>query len=603
MSALLVYPTHANLHEERRRLEESGFQAVAYPVRSADESDPLANCWNREGDAAEAVGFSVLKSVCPGCSRKHDCQNQGYLAQLVHAREADVSLATHQRVAYSGFVELVADRDYCAVHESATDLLRPTCELDVQDLDVIRGLLNRALQDPRFLDTLAVASSRADSEPTSQEVEQIRRRRWFDAAVAMLDILDDLHRQLLQVEVTTTWIPPQIIKLPVGFESFLWRISAQAQFQLRRAPWRFLLAALGGELASAAIIVTSQHVRGAPQGTVALHKSILGVRHNPPPSGKVIWFNDATADPARLAQAIGAPVTDQTPEGSLPQQKLAVQYIRDVKRKTEPEVAKALLYGLLALRREARKVGLITHRPLLPVVAQLEPEFRERIVMSTHFGSGQERSSNDWHKVCDLIVVLGTPRLPPHAVASYLVQLGETEAAGRTPEWDTVYWQAELFGGETQLVDGVGYLDPAWRSAQRDLVRSTLVQAVGRGRLALESGCEVVVFSNEECGLKVIPGNPPWLNAEAMRIYVALRELTRKKPKESLLGKVRVTTAEVCAALGGDLSDDSVGRYLNQLVSLKLVERVGRRSGWRLALPAGSGSDTPTITQEAACAQ
>ncbi|MEK6262247.1 MAG: hypothetical protein AABP62_26920 [Planctomycetota bacterium] len=65
-------------------------------------------------------------------------------------------------------------------------------------------------------------------------------------------------------------------------------------------------------------------------------------------------------------------------------------------------------------------VGLITHSTLTACVKRLEQPFGNRIVRTTYFGSGSERASNEWYKLCDLVIVAGTPRVDASAIRARL---------------------------------------------------------------------------------------------------------------------------------------------------------------------------------------
>ena len=67
-----------------------------------------------------------------------------------------------------------------------------------------------------------------------------------------------------------------------------------------------------------------------------------------------------------------------------------------------------------------QRVGLITHSTLTACVKRLEQSFGERIVQTAYFGSGNERASNDWYKLCDLVIVAGTPRVDTSAIRARL---------------------------------------------------------------------------------------------------------------------------------------------------------------------------------------
>src|SRR5207342_2214056 len=112
--------------------------------------------------------------------------------------------------------------------------------------------------------------------------------------------------------------------------------------------------------------------------------------------------------------------------------------------------------------------GVICLRPQIAALKELGADFDQRIVKSTYFGSGDDRSSNDWYQRCDLILIAGTPRIPPAAIAAYLVQVGESNAACPHPEWGATYWEGQTESGEPVKVKARGYLDEAWRRAHRD---------------------------------------------------------------------------------------------------------------------------------------
>ncbi|TWT51762.1 hypothetical protein KOR42_34490 [Thalassoglobus neptunius] len=362
------------------------------------------------------------------------------------------------------------------------------------------------------------------------------------------------------------------------------------------------------------ILVTPRNVPGMAQGTKTLVKSVIGVRENVPPSGITVWFNDATLTAERLTSIVKRPVIDGTPEGRMRQRKQSRQYVRDVTRQTSRDRARAILRGLLAEYQDHPRVGLITHRPLLSVLNELGPPFQDRVVKSTYFGSGEERSSNAWYQECDLILVLGTPRVPPQAIKDYLVQVDEQEVACAESVWGDVLWQALTTNRETNHDDddigrdvagdehtettevktfsGRGYHDPRWREAHRDLVRAQLVQAIGRGRTVLEDGCDVVVVSSGECGLTVIDAPVPYLNDAAMQVYREVQQLTMENPNKESLGKTIVSSSEIAQRL--DLSTVRVRELLRTLESFSLVQRHGQRGGWSIA--AHDCSQRPVIS-------
>ena len=594
MRALLVYPTHRNLAEEHARYESAGHDAAVYPTRTTQGTQlQEINCWNEDADRAEAAGFPVGRTVCLRCQHRGTCLQEGYLQQVIAADEADVALATHARLEYTGFTELGQDRDYVSIHEDPVRLLNPTLTIDQDDVQRVREKISLLLSDPKWLDWFGESTSKDDDgNEYDDEQKQVRRERYYQATGALVDLLDELLHAIESTQQTAAWEPTRTIPIPNGFEQFLWWYSKIAKLHVREAPWRFLLAALAGELQRTTIIVSERHVRGLKQGTKQFTKSVVGVRQNHPQPNKTIWFNDATLTSERLNEILGRNVIDGTPDGQIARQKWARQYVPDITRQTSLPTIVSILRGLLARYREYARVGLITHRPQLKALEKLEPHFRRRVVMSTYFGSGDERSSNAWYQDCDLLVILGTPRVPPDAIRQYLIQVGEQQIACANPVWDTVYWQVETTSGELKTIEGRGYHDPKWSAAHRDLVRAALVQAIGRGRLILENGSDVIVVSNEECGLQVIDEEIPRLNDSAVAVLHQLSLITATKSNKAYIDKVAANTASIAQLL--DRPQRSVRRSLHELESLHLVQRNGPRSAWQLVAEPDCSFNAPT---------
>ena len=228
------------------------------------------------------------------------------------------------------------------------------------------------------------------------------------------------------------------------------------------------------------------------------------------------------------------------------------------------------------------RVGLITHSTLTACVKRLEQPFGNRIVRTTYFGSGSERASNEWYKLCDLVIVAGTPRVDASAIRARLCQLGDFDAAGLDGEWGELQWRGLTASGQTRVVRGRGYRNPAWQRAHRSLVRSAIVQAVGRGRGVLDDGCDAIVVSSEACGL-LLAERPliPELttkHSQAARLVAELSAMDACKNAS----RHPVSTAKVAHSLG--VQNRQTQNILNDLEGLGLVRRIGERGGW---LPVG----------------
>jgi len=586
MRALLVYPTHANCREVEEQYRAADVDAVCYPERSTIRADgAAANCWNSIADQAESIGLPVVKAVCPTCPHRGCCKRSGYLWEREASRRAVVAICTHKRAEHTGLAELSSGRDYIAIHENPVGLLRPKTTVTESDLLQARLVVDRVLHESAFPDRMRDCLRVDDDGKVYRKEERgIRLRRQLEFCQHLARVLDNLLSRMRDTRNTVRWTPDDFRKRPIGVERTLLRASWTTKITFSGPAWQFLLSAAAGELCSAAIIVHRQFGEG---GTRSVEKSVIGVRHNAPPAVSTTWFNDATITADRLQMILNRQVLDATPLGRLELRWKAVQILRDITRRQSKRTVANVLRGAIVDRPQFRRIGVICHRPHIPALSALGLSLESRIVRSTYFGSGEERSSNAWHRECDLIIVAGTPRVPPRAIAEYLVQVGEIDAACQQPDWGAVIWRGTTESGESVKVKSLGYQDEAWQRAYRELVRAQLVQAVGRGRGILETGCEVLVLSTEECGLPISDAGLEPLNETGAKVCEALNRLTMENANKDYLGNSIVSTPEIAGATG--LSAVRVRELLRSLERRGLARKVGERSGW---LPVvGSDAD------------
>lgn len=317
-------------------------------------------------------------------------------------------------------------------------------------------------------------------------------------------------------------------------------------------------------------------------------RMLVGVWKNLPSENAVVLFSDATANRDDLEAVLGRSVVDVTPVGHIAHKKRVVQYPVDLTRRASPKRFLEIVRGVLIEFPDARRVGVITHQTLLPELRNLSKVFADRIGNKTYFGSGSDRASNDWLGRHELILIAGTPRVSSEAVQRRLIQFGDFASAGEDGRWGDVRWRGQTESGQAVTVQGRGYDHPGWERAHRSLVRAALVQAVGRGRTRLETGCDVAVASTEECGCAVVNNSDIGLNeteAEALVAFTKLSELesykTPKGPVPIAAPNVRVaSTDEIARRLG--LSGRGTQKILARLESRRLIRRVGERGGWML---------------------
>ena len=314
-----------------------------------------------------------------------------------------------------------------------------------------------------------------------------------------------------------------------------------------------------------------------------------------------------------------------------------VQIAADVKISSSSKTALAVLRGVLGHFPEARRVGVIGHQRHLPAIrgtareGNLEEAARRRIVKAEHFRGGESRGSNAWLDLCDLLVVLGTPRVPPPAIRSYLIRIGRVDAAakqtgkGKEIIFGKATWTGVTEAGDPHTVETLAYDDPAWRQAHQSLVIAELRQAIGRGREFSDSGINVVVATNENLGLPLLEVDALKVaesEAETLRMVVELSALNSKGSANSAIGPISLI--DILLEFRADKSESPsfvdclqiaavlkrhpryVRRVLGKLESKQLVERNGERGGWR-ATAAGlslvvpetpAAANLPTVPSE-----
>ncbi len=250
--------------------------------------------------------------------------------------------------------------------------------------------------------------------------------------------------------------------------------------------------------------------------------------------------------------------------------------------------------------------------------------------MSGYFRDGTSRGSNRWHDACDLLLIAGTPRVPPAAIKTRLIQQGKASAAARSEywvSWGKDYWAGYTTEGRCQVIQSAGYRDHDWHAAYRSIVASELIQCIGRGRAILENGIPVVVLSTESLAIPLLDWEiTPMSDAERaildIMVWIAQRksslqgqtdETADAQRKSSLnryyLDLTSVSTEELAEA--SSTTPRNVRLILARLADRGLIAKVGERSGWRFSttppvkLPkpaAGPGDGDPeqpiTLTSE-----
>ena len=147
-----------------------------------------------------------------------------------------------------------------------------------------------------------------------------------------------------------------------------------------------------------------------------------------------------------------------------------------------------------------KRIGVICHREHANA---LQATMGTLLAKSDHFFGTQTRGSNEWHRDCDCLLVIGTPRVNPTAIADRLSQMNRHWAVARPDDWlgwGSHYWAGQTQSGERRTIQTLGYRDHDWIEAYEAIVHAELRQAAGRGRSLLADGVPVVVVTCEDLG-------------------------------------------------------------------------------------------------------
>jgi hypothetical protein len=593
-SSLTLVPTHQNGDEAVYEMKKAGLDAEKLPARASpeeeleylkrQESKASKVPWNygvctnmKEVERAESLGLSASATICPTCSFKDRCN---FLETWKHAMSAPHLVATHHMFANNSKSLCQAIKLIC-VHEKADDMIRPLIKLDCKELNWLykvaaegSSLCKRWM--PHHVNTELVfffdcihdivkdiqrkIDEASETVVIQSELDSIKcnQKRLFEACISLFD-----RQQLLDSEVC-----------PVGM--------------------RFIIALIEGRI--------ERWVIKVPQGSNGVaqeKKSIVAVLKTELPTDATIIFSDATGRAEDVQELTGLPVKDITPHGHLERKSSVVQIPHDINRSTNYSTVVKLIAALMARYPQSAKIGIIGHRPHIVKLTSSNSQLGAlvaRIHKTAYFGEGTERASNEWLAECDLIVVLGTPRLPVDAITDWMIQRGRLKEMLLDGGWGPRLWEAETVGGGRLAIKGVGYSEPVWRRAAEALVRAPLLQAVGRARCYQESGIPAIVCSNEPLGLPVAEAKdePTPLSKAALKCFLWLECQIAKTLNNIYKGFCNLTTAEV--ATGTGLSTDRCSKALKELTDLGYLNKLGHGK-WAIAKDDWSAESevSPTI--------
>lgn len=568
LNSLSAYPAHSDANEVAAAMLAMGLDAKAWPQRIT--AGIGLNCWNDDANRAEGMGLSVSQAVCPGCSMRQTCGISGFMRDAKDAEKAHHQLMTHARLVHAGPFKACRGKELLSIHENCIPVLRPMLKTTLEDIKAAQPILNRMLSDPVWINRLSETGDDADDlESDGQRIEYIR---------AIAETVDALSAAMeAATDPVTRWSPIATSSPSSKSQIDLFQATRESKVRFDLSPWPALMAMVDGRCKNPVIRIDEKQV--SAEETVA-DRRLIAVLQTELPADLPVWLADATADPQTLEKLAGRPIQDATPPGRVAMKQPILQYPVDITRRTTPEIVQSRVRGLLAQRPKVVRLGVISHSCHVAAIEGLSPRWRNRIGMISYFGSGLDRSSNAWIRECDAIAVLGTPRVNPSATRDWLIQVGEIEAAERNPEWVPFIWEGRTATGAIRRVTSAGYMhDADWRKAHAALVGSTIIQAAGRGRGVLENGVPVWLLSTEKAGFTLAEDDGITLNDTESTILDAVDELTAISPILNNIGHSAVSTNAI--ADRQSLSQRQCRDVLARLSDLKLIERIGARSGWR----------------------
>ncbi len=582
--AMSIQPTHANCQEVEFDLRARGLDAVKYPARLDEDIEVPCprcngggcdgcgagmlhlhrNCWNEDAATVEEMGLDVVSTLCTHCQHSKRCKAVGYLGGIIRANEADVAIATHQRAAVQGIRDLSAGRDYVSIEEDAVGLIRPTRAVMLEDLSLAVGLLNQVHTDPRWLNWFG----KGDTD----KIRELRGEQ-HDFLLHLLQLAETLCHRLEHAETgAIPQILPSPVEIPKRTRFTLFVLMRAIRVKFSEPPWSVLLDFVDGSLHSLSAVVSERPAKGG--GTYHL-RSLVAVRHNAPRDTLVCWFNDATAEPDRIAALLDRPVKDVTPDGRIAHHHPPVQVRRDITRNTSRKTVRGLVRALMARHRDRRNVGIICHKTHVSTIRKISEPFKSRLARVVYFGEGPDRGSNDWYRTCDLILIVGTPRVGDDSIRQHLVQCGEHDAAAESPEWTKVRWRAQNANGQPVTIETSGYRHPCWRKAHRELVEAAIAQAIGRGRGILSDGIRTVASTCDPCGLTRIAPSEWGTNL----ISDSAADLLQWMVEEGRVRTLSLIDITKSFCPNSDRPDRWYRRQLGKLVEHNILARTGPKSG------------------------
>ncbi len=583
-------PTHDACGDLVKKLRKEGLSAAAHP-KLDENSCQKYGTENKPGTARKALsaGLNVGTCICTTCEFSKTCKFQ---KQREEARNADHTVATHDRAALSHFTPSKG-KPITFIHETPINLLRPMAK-------VIRVAKKKDVAQLRHLQDIALMAQVAEQVAVRWADDDARNfaNRLQRSAIELVAVLTapDLIQPLEDAAEKghSTKNLPTVMPLPMNasfprhknMDVLLKRAMDQTGLLAKGEVLRLVVGYACGELHQLCAVVDESK---GPKGMKIFTKGIVAVWKTDLPTDSVVWFEDASSNATFLKELVGRDVIDKTPQGRLAFTKPPIQFAdQDVTKSTSGKTVRAIIRGLLASYSSAKNVGIITHQVHKKEIDRLAPLWQQRISKVEHFHSGKDRASNEWLD-CDLILVLGTPRVNASAIRDSLIRIGRIEDAKVNGDFSSLIWEGKTIEGKVISVNGLGYANPSWQELNTTFVKETLRQAIGRGRAVTDKSVQVVVVTNESIGMTLASQPLPLVDDSGDETLHLAIKLTETNPIYIIIGKgsvAPVTTSHITAING--MSDRIIRHHFTSLTSTGLLTKKGERQGvtvpdWLLA--------------------
>jgi len=474
-ASLTVLPTHVNGRELAQTYgQDHGLDAVCFPEITDQNCQRFA-----EVEQARDHGFSAPQVLCLDCIYA-DVGECKYQHQADAALQAEHLICTHKRLELTAS-DVTKNRGYVAVHENSTDTLLPMTVLSDKQLEKTRKLLAKMVD--RFEERVA---DRVFTRLLINAVKYLRRR------------LVDTDETCVLEET----FPVQSGKPPRYFLRNVWN-RRRGRERLDRECLVAIISLVTGDFLRWAVSV-SEFKRNLEKQIVVVCRTHLPSRRTwvlADATGSLQIVNAALAGDRRIPQ-------DITPSGRPLQKKRIVQFVSNdepaglTRSKSTKTAAEYLTTVTRRISNRYGRLGVIGHSNHIKEIfedrsVELPGDVCRRIVKTCYFGEGPDRASNDWTEQCDALVILGTPRVRESVIRHDLIRIGDSAAAKIAPRWALAKWYGTAADGLPLIVETRAYDHQSWRDAYRRIVTAALVQALGRARVYLDTGIDVVVASND----------------------------------------------------------------------------------------------------------